>query len=385
MKVKILIFINYYGKKSETFISDEIEFLSAQPNLEVTVVHYGTAIPEKNVDGLCMPSSFKKRWMKALPNTDPATLRSLKYKNGLNGSLASLIPYFKKNIFDTVYCHFGTNGKLIAELKELGVIPHETKLIVRFHGLDMNFTNYPVGLYDILNTYADEILLGSGYAYKDLLTYRLNKEKLHKLPVGIGRQHIAKEISEFHSEKFNIISVGRLIELKGYLIALEIINELRKTTDNFSFTIIGDGPQYSLLTKIIEENKLQDHVKIIKGLEHDKVLNLLTKSQIYLYPGIRDAAGRVEMQGLANLEAMSKGLVIVASEIGGVPDYVVNGKNGFLCEPGNVIQFVQQMTWIMQNYKTDDVMQVRKNAIAMVKENYCQEDLNIKLLDLLIK
>jgi len=379
------MFINYYGKKSETFISDEIEFLSNQENIDLTVLHYGGDIPKKKVKGLDMPTSFVKRWINNPSLFSIDYFKSLKYKNGQNASLGYLINFFKKNQYDTIYCHFGTNGKLIAELKALGVIPNKTKLVVRFHGLDMNFTNYPVGFYGILNTYADEILLGSGYAYKDLLTYRLNKEKLHKLPVGIGRQHIAKEISEFQSEKFNIISVGRLIEFKGYLSALDIVKELRKTTRNFLYTIIGDGSQYDLLNKIIEESKLQEHVKIIKGLEHDKVLNLLKKSQIYLYSGIRDATGRVETQGLANLEAMANGLVIVASEIGGVPDYVVNGKNGFLCEPGNVIQFVEQMTWIMQNYNTDDVMQVRKNAIAMVKENYCQEDLNIKLLDLLIK
>lgn len=384
MKLKILIFINYYGKKSETFISDEIEFLSSQENLDLTILHYGKDIPSKNTVGINLAADFKKRSLRVLRKFDTTILRSLKYRNGLNGTLASLIPFFRKNQFDTIYCHFGTNGKLIAELKDLGVIPHETKLIVRFHGLDMNFTNYPVGFYDILNTYADEILLGSGYAYKDLLTYRLNKEKLHKLPVGIGRQHIAKEISEFQSEKFNIISVGRLIEFKGYLSALDIVKELRKTTRKFLYTIIGDGPQYDLLNKIIEESKLQEHVKIIKGLEHDKVLNLLKKSQIYLYSGIRDATGRVETQGLANLEAMANGLVIVASEIGGVPDYVVNGKNGFLCEPGNVHQFVEKLQWIIANYHSEEMTNVRQNAILEVQTNYCQEKLNDQLLKLLI-
>lgn len=383
-KKKVLVFINYFGKKSETFISDEIEFLSSQKNIDLTILHYGKDIPEKKVVGLYFEDDFKKRWLKALRNFDLKILATLKYKNGLNGSMISLIPFFKENRFDTIYCHFGTNGKLIAELKELKVIPEETKLVVRFHGLDMNFTRYPVGFYDVLNSYADAILLGSEYAYKDLLTYRLNKEKLHKLSVGISRQNIAKEVSDFQFEKFNIISVGRLIEFKGYLIALDIITELRKTTHKFLYTIIGDGPQYDMLIKIIEEKKLQEQVNIIKGLEHEKVLNLLNKSQIYLYSGIRDATGRVETQGLANLEAMANGLVILASNIGGVPDYVLPNKNGFLCEPGNVDQFVEKLRWIMQNYSSNEIVKVRQNAITMVKENYCQEKLNEKLLNLLI-
>lgn len=383
-KKRILVFINYFGKKSETFISDEIQFLSSQEDVDLTILHYGKDIPEKKVIGLYFESNFIKRWLKAVRKFDVKMFAALRYKNGLNGSLVSLIPFFKENRFDTIYCHFGTNGKLIAELKELKVIPIETKLVVRFHGLDMNFTKYPVGFYDILNSYADEILLGSQFAYKDLRTYRLNKEKLNKLPVGIMRKNISKEISDFQPEQFNIISVGRLIELKGYLVALDIINEINKRSINFTYTIIGDGPQYDILSEVIERYTLQNKVKIIKGLDHANVLDILQKSQIYLYPGIKDQDGRTETQGLANLEAMANGLVIVASDIGGVPDYVVHNKTGFLCEPGNVNQFVEKLLWIMQNYASDKIIKIRQNAIAEVENNYCQEKLNKKLLYLLI-
>lgn len=383
-KKKILVFINYFGKKSETFISDEIEFLSSQKDIDLTILHYGKDVPEKKVIGLYFESNFIKRWLKAVRKFDVKMFAALRYKNGLNGSLVSLIPFFKENRFDTIYCHFGTNGKLIAELKELKVIPIETKLVVRFHGLDMNFTQYPVGFYDILNSYADEILLGSQFAYKDLRTYRLNKETLNKLPVGIMRKNISKEISDFQPEQFNIISVGRLIELKGYLVALDIINEINKRSINFTYTIIGDGPQYDILSEVIERYTLQNKVKIIKGLNHANVLHLLKKSQVYLYPGIRDQTGRAETQGLANLEAMANGLVIVASDIGGVPDYVVHNKTGFLCEPGNVDQFVEKLLWIMQNYSSDEIVKARQNAITEVENNYCQEKLNEKLLYLLI-
>ena len=157
------------------------------------------------------------------------------------------------------------------------MIPKETKLVVRFHGLDMNFTHYPVGFYDILNSYADEILLGSQFAYKDLRTYRLNKEKLNQLPVGIMRKNISKEISDFQPEQFNIISVGRLVEFKGYMVALDIINEINKRSINFTYTIIGDGPQYDILSEVIERYTLQKKVKIIKGLDHANVLHLLKK------------------------------------------------------------------------------------------------------------
>lgn len=124
--------------------------------------------------------------------------------------------------------------------------------------------------------------------------------------------------------------------------------------------------------------------KYIERCIDANVLHLLKKSQIYLYPGIRDQTGRAETQGLANLEAMANGLVILASNIGGVPDYVLPNKTGFLCEPGNVDQFVEKLQWIMQNYSSDEIVKIRKNAITEVENNYCQEKLNEKLLNLLI-
>lgn len=382
MKKKLLVFTNYYGKKSETFISDEISFLSDQENVDLTIMHYGSDIPDKNITGINFSSDLRKRWFKALSKLNGAVLRSLRYKNGLNGALASLIPFFHQKKFDTIYCHFGTNGKLIAQLKTLGVISIETKLVVRFHGLDMNFTKYPVGFYDILNSNADHIIVGSEFAFQDLCKYQLNQQLIDKLPVGIEKNIFTADLRS-PELIYRIVSVGRLIELKGYLVALQIMNELHKRQIDFSYTIVGDGPQYDLLCDIIAKYQLQDKVKIIKGLEHEKVLAILKESHIYLYPGIKDSTGRVEAQGLANLESMASGLVILASDIGGVPDYVIDGKTGFLCESENIAQFAEKLLWIIENYNKPEMFGIRKNAVKMVEDNYSQEYLNSKLLKLL--
>lgn len=84
-------------------------------------------------------------------------------------------------------------------------------------------------------------------------------------------------------------------------------------------------------------------------------------------------------------EAMLNGLPIVATKVGGMKYIVDDNKTGFLCEPGNVNQFVERLLWIMQNYATDAMVKIRQNAIAEVENNYCQEKLNEKLLNLLIE
>lgn len=382
MKTKVLMFINYFGKPSETFISDEIEFLKSQSEIDMDILHYGKNILEKTVYGLNLPSSFLKRIQGNPSKFSIENLKALKYRNGLNGTLGHLINFFKDKEYDTIYCHFGTNGKLIAELMSIGVISKNTNLITRFHGLDMNFKTYPIGFYDLLNKYSNNIIVGSKYAQKDILTYKINSDLVVKLPVGIKKANFSFQDSSVG--KFNIVSIGRLVSFKGHIQAIEIIRLLHQTTTNFQYTIVGDGDLKNELELRIGKYNLENYVKIIPKLDHEKVLELVENSHVYLYPGIVDAEGRAETQGLANLEAMAKGLVILASDVGGVTDYVIDGKTGFLCESGNVESFVNKLQWIIENYHADQMTQIRESAIDMVRSHYCQEELNKKLLELLM-
>lgn len=384
-KKKILVFINYFGKKSETFISDEIEFLSSQKDVDVTILHYGKDIPEKRVVGLYFESNLIKRWLKALRKFDVKMFATLRYKNGLNGSLVSLIPFFRKNKFDTIYCHFGTNGKLIAELKELKVIPKETKLVVRFHGLDMNMKKYGKSFYNILSNHSDAILYGTKMAEKKLNYYGF-KEQLINLPVGIKRNNIIalesiRKENQLY-EIFKVLSVGRFIELKGHHIALEIINKLKN--HNVVLEIIGDGPLLKGIENEISFKKLKTKIILLGSKPHYEVFSRLGNCHVYLYSGIYDAEGRCENQATSVLEAMAQGCVVLASGLGGITDYLIDGENGFIAEPGDVNQFAEKLQWIMQNYASDEILKIRQNAIAEVENNYCQEKLNEKLLKLLI-
>ena len=384
MKKKVLVFINYFGKASETFISDEIAFLQTQPDLTVEILHYGKNIPEKKIFGLGMSSSVLSKWKYQLSKLNSKKIQSLRYRNGLNASLPFLIDFFRNKNYDTIYCHFGTNGKLIAQLKELGVIPESTKLVVRFHGLDMMFVKYPLGYYNLLIKTANYVLAGSEYAIKDLMKYGFQRDEIIRMPVGIKQSNAVDDVQDPSIEIFKIISVGRLIELKGHREAISTIHQLKSKNITAHLTIVGSGELEEELNRLIQEKKLSNEVTMVRELAHSEVFALLKSSHLYLYPGIIDQNGRRETQGLANLEAMAVGLPILASNLGGIPDYVIDGETGFLCEPGNILQFAQKIEWIIKNYDSDEMITIRKNAVKMVKENYLQEKLNQKLLEILV-
>lgn len=63
---------------------------------------------------------------------------------------------------------------------------------------------------------------------------------------------------------------------------------------------------------------------------------------------------------------------------------MIHGETDFLCEPGNILQFAQKIEWIIKNYDSDEMIRIRKIAVKKVRENYLQEKLSQKLLEILV-
>jgi colanic acid/amylovoran biosynthesis glycosyltransferase len=283
-----------------------------------------------------------------------------------------------------IYCHFGTNGKLIAQLRELKIIPKETRIVVRFHGLDMNPSKYDQNFYRVLAKNVSSVIVGSSFAYKALKSYGFEESKISIIPVGVKDQYLQGEIT---SNKINgvvkIVSIGRLIELKGHAISITAMAKLKASFENFKFTIIGSGPLKEKLTQQTINLGLSEHVEIIDKLTHSEVFDFLKNSHVYVYSGIKDASGREEGQGLANLEAMAVGIPIVASKIGGVSDYVLDNHTGFLCGEGDSNCFAQKVKYVIDNIGDETIIKIRNSAVEWVKLKYSQKISNLKILELI--
>lgn len=378
---RILMFIYSANSYSETFINDEINFLKGVESVRITVLHYGRSKKSAAIEGLDVPNNFLFRW---LNSPDKWNFKALKFASGRKYLLQYLISFFQKNRFDVIYCHFGPNGNLIAELMNLGYISSESRLVVRFHGMDLVKRKYNKSYYRILNQHADIYVVGTEYARAQLLTYNVPPSKILILPVGIKGKNVTATLKcKELDTTWNLITVGRLVELKGHRQAIEIMKILKDNHIKFKYTIIGSGPLQQDLSNLLRTYNLTSYVTIVPPVDHERTLKLLQKNDIYIYPGIKDKIGREETQGLANIEAMATGLPIISSPVGGIPSYVINNYTGFLCDSNNPKYFAERIKWVMDNYNSRLVFDIRKNAIDLVKSNYQQEILNRKLLQIL--
>jgi glycosyltransferase involved in cell wall biosynthesis len=96
---------------------------------------------------------------------------------------------------------------------------------------------------------------------------------------------------------------------------------------NWNFSIIGSGDEEEKLKNQAQHLNLSDNVKFCGQYNRDDVIRNLLKSDIFILPSYD------ETLGLAYLEAMACGCITIGSENEGIDGIIVDGENGFLCDP----------------------------------------------------
>lgn len=150
--------------------------------------------------------------------------------------------------------------------------------------------------------------------------------------------------------KKNILFVGRLSKEKGLQ---TIINRLNNVKD-YEVLVLGEG----LLKK-----ELESKYRNIKFLGFQKPERYYKTASILVLPSICQ-----ENQPLSILEAMSYGLGVIASNIGGIPEQIKHMKTGLLFEPGNEKDFKEKLDYLINNPK--EIKRMGKNAREFVKKNF---------------
>ncbi len=127
--------------------------------------------------------------------------------------------------------------------------------------------------------------------------------------------------------RYRILFVGRHIERKGieYLIRAAAILDCQK----FEVRIVGKGSQTDSLRKLAEAIAPQS-VTFTGPLSPEELRREYLQGNCFVLPAIVDSKGDTEGLGVVLVEAMQSGLPVVASDVGGIPDVVVNGETGIL-------------------------------------------------------
>lgn len=145
-----------------------------------------------------------------------------------------------------------------------------------------------------------------------------------------------------------VFALGRLVKRKGFDYLIQAMAQVMCHTPA-CLIIGGSGPcQEELLTQATTLN-LQD-VVYLPGFIPAKDLPLFYQGcHVFVLPSIEDAAGETEGLGMVLLEAQVYEKPIIGSDIGGIPDIIEDGKNGFLVESGDVEVLAERIITLLTN------------------------------------
>lgn len=158
----------------------------------------------------------------------------------------------------------------------------------------------------------------------------------------------------------NFVFVGRLIKRKY---PAEIIPSLVKAygKEKFNVSYIGKGFESSRINKFAIELNVQQNVHQLGYISRDEVVKQLQPNDVFVM------ISRNETFGLVYLEAMAQGLIVIASRKEGFDGIIEHGKNGFLCEAGNIDELAEIIRAI-RRMSPNDLQEISSNAIETARQ-----------------
>jgi glycogen synthase len=135
--------------------------------------------------------------------------------------------------------------------------------------------------------------------------------------------------------------VGRFVPEKGIPVLLQAVRLLNAEGERFQVQLIGDGPERTKLEGIINHDQLQDHVHITGYLAGAALVHALRNVQVVVMPSVWE-----ETAGLAAIEQMMRGRLVIASDVGGLGE--VLGDTGLRFAPGNAVALAACMRRALQ-------------------------------------
>lgn len=133
-----------------------------------------------------------------------------------------------------------------------------------------------------------------------------------------------------------ILSVGRLIEFKGFHVLIEACQKLRERGRVFRCEIAGEGPWRGRLEAEIAQRGLQDTVSLLGIVNQEQVRARLRESSAFALASLVDGKGAMDILPTVILEAMATGKPVVSTRLAGIPEMVLEGRTGLLVDPGEM-------------------------------------------------
>ena len=248
----------------------------------------------------------------------------------------STFAHYHFRTYDLVYVHYISRS--FAPLLLSG-LHKKNRVLIHVHGGDIIPKKKTSALFSRVNASiarramdrADGIVVPSRF-FRNLLVsrYGIDEERIGVVASGGVDLDVFSPRRGIEKSSFTIGYVGRLDHGKGVEILLRSLPELSTRISNFVCVVVGDGALRPALESLVESIGSQCFVTFTGGKAQKDLPELLSRFDVLVFPTEME-----ESLGLVGLEAMACGIPVIGSKIGGLQDYIVDGQNGYFCQPGS--------------------------------------------------
>ncbi|MBB1464845.1 glycosyltransferase [Vibrio sp. SG41-7] len=404
--MKLAIFATKFPLISETFVINQAIELQALGN-EVSIL-CESVDPSGFIHDSINNSDLKNKIIELKPTNDNMLTRQVynlkniakmcvtnRYKELLSivfdrnmtlNQKESLVNYLsKKDVdkleFNSIICHFGTNGYLLTKLRELGYL--SGSIYVYFHGYELSrhavLKKY-TQQYRKLFSSAEKMLPVCEHYKNILINIGCPEEKIKVQKMGVNVEQFSfNRDKNINRDKLRLIQVGRLTEKKAIVDSIKAVINVSNQMD-VEFNIIGDGELRSDALKLIEEYDASNYIKLLGSMSQDNVNKMMDYSDILLLPSVTPSSGDTESIPVCLMEALSKGLLVISTNHSGIPELILNNKTGFTVEESDVDALSEKIL-LISRLNDKEIISYRERGRKACLENHDNIKLNRELFE----
>lgn len=189
------------------------------------------------------------------------------------------------------------------------------------------------------------------------------KGSVEVIPNGVDVEKFSNSNSSFQSsnnpDEKVLITTSRLVEKNG---VGDVIKALTLLPQSVRFKILGVGELEAKLKKQVKESNLEERVDFLGFVPPEEIPKHLHAADIFIRPSLSEG------MGISFIEAMAAGLPVIATPVGGIPDFLKDSETGVFCEPNNPQSIATAVTKLINDQAL--AVKVKENALKMVKEHY---------------
>nr|WP_295971644.1 N-acetyl-alpha-D-glucosaminyl L-malate synthase BshA [uncultured Bacillus sp.] len=288
------------------------------------------------------------------------------YDIALASKMAEVI---RREKLDILHVHYAIPHAVCAILAKQ-MSGRDIKIVTTLHGTDITVLGYDESLIDAIKfgiegsdavTAVSQSLISQTYELIDTnkpiqAVYNFIDDRIYKrIPSSV---HLKEEYDICRNEKV-IIHVSNFRKVKR---VRDVVKAFAKIVTYMpaKLLLVGDGPEMSIVSRIVDELQIQDQVLFL-----GKQDNL---EELYSFSDLLLLLSEKESFGLVALEAMSCGVPCIGTRIGGIPEVIIDQETGFICELGDIDDIAQKAVRLLTNEEL--YRNFSQNAIERVQKKF---------------